>query len=150
MPRQPKPNELTILSKNQNGITPGPNSSPINLQGVDLSSFGGDFSQASGSSERRSPPLQHPQSPPLSPRLFDRNGGRSFFGNFNKAKRTPTDLAAKELETAGRTSPREEEAEPSASSISQVYHLRKAPGSTPELSLVTGAENVGKASLDGM
>jgi hypothetical protein len=150
MPRQAKPNELTLLSNTENGITPGPNSSPINLQGVDLSSFGGDFTQAPGSTERRSPPLQHPQSPPLSPRLFDRNGGRSFFGNFNKSKRTQTDLAAKEQESAGRTATREEEAEPSTSSISQVYHLRKAPGSTPELSLVPGAENVGKTSLDGM
>jgi hypothetical protein len=149
MPPKSKPNDLTILAKPNNGITPGPNSSPINLQGVDLSSIGGDLTSASGSSERRSPPIQQQQSPPLSPRLFDRNGGRSFFGNFNKSKRTQTDLAAKELEPNARTGTREEEVEPSTSSISQIYHLRKAPGSTPELSLVAGAENVGKPSLDG-
>ena len=45
MPRQPKPADLTILSKPDNGVPPGPNSSPINLQGVDLSSFGGIFEQ---------------------------------------------------------------------------------------------------------
>jgi hypothetical protein len=144
MPPKSKPNDLTILAKPNNGIAPGPNSSPINLQGVDLSSIGGDVS----SGERRSPPVQQ-QSPPLSPRLFDRNGGRSFFGNFNKSKRTQTDLAAKEQEPVTRTGTRDQEVEPSTSSISQIYHLRKAPGSTPELSLVAGAENGGKHSLDG-
>lgn len=38
---------------------------------------------------------------------------------------------------------------PESGSMSKIYHLRKAPGSTPELSLVSSAESVAKAQNEG-
>lgn len=35
-------------------------------------------------------------------------------------------------------------------SMSKIYHLRQAPGSTPELSLVSSAESVAKGHDEGM
>jgi len=39
---------------------------------------------------------------------------------------------------------------PESGSMSKVYHLRQAPGSTPELSLVSSAESVAKGNDEGM
>ena len=39
---------------------------------------------------------------------------------------------------------------PESGSMSKIYHLRQAPGSTPELSLVSSAESVAKGHDEGM
>lgn len=39
---------------------------------------------------------------------------------------------------------------PESSSMSKIYHLRKAPGSTPELSLVSSADGAAKGQNEGM
>ncbi|KAK3064190.1 hypothetical protein LTR53_018586, partial [Teratosphaeriaceae sp. CCFEE 6253] len=65
MQRHQKPSNLTINSKSAAEAAQtsnGPASSPIHLEGVDLSSFGGDFG---GNVLTTLPPL--PSSPPTSP-----------------------------------------------------------------------------------
>jgi hypothetical protein len=43
----------------------------------------------------------------------------------------------------------DDELRPNSSSMQKIYHLRKNPGSTPELSLVGSKENVRKGSSEG-
>ncbi len=43
----------------------------------------------------------------------------------------------------------ENDAHRPGSSMAKIYQLKKNPGSTPELSLVGSAENVGKMPVDG-
>lgn len=150
MPRQskPKPAGLTInpkteLERRRDGDSPDPKSSPINLEGIDLSSFGGDI----GPEFANLPPL--PQSPPLMPPPSPGH------------RRDPSKTAVNNFKT--RISPEQEQRErgqvrqvkddsdyrPASSSMSKIYHLRKNPGSTPELSLVGSAENVSKHTVEG-
>ena len=177
MPRQPKPADLVLLPPSEHEAAgTGPRSSPIDLQGVDLSSLGGPFapeadatgaatansnsnntSNSNSNSNSKPSPL-HPSSssssPPLSPRLFDRGPSRNFFGNF-KAKRSPPPVEEQQqqrTDTPGSNgaAAHGEELRPGTSSLSKVYHLRKAPGSTPELSLVAGGETHRKTSSERM
>jgi len=142
MPRQPKPTDLTINLKSANEsahTSSGPNSSPIN---VDLSSFGGDI--GGGGQITSLPPL--PASPPTSPRHY-RDPSKGFLGNF-KTRMTPDQV--QHMRSQKRQVKEEDDTYgPNSSSMSKIYHLRKNPGSTPELSLVGGAENVGKPGGDG-
>ena len=84
MPRHSKPADLALQNGNglQNGVQPGPNSSPMNLQGVDLGSFGGGFEHdvAAG----LTPLPAQPQSPPGSPRsaAHNRDPSKNFLSNF--------------------------------------------------------------------
>lgn len=150
MPRQAKskPTDLTINANvapvnTRGNATPDPRSSPMNLQGIDLSSFGGDI----GMDIESLPPL--PQSPPIppSPGLQKREQSITNGANGVKTRTKP------EPETRDQRSLRQvkddEDFRPSSSSMSKIYHLRKNPGSTPELSLVGSKENVRKQSNEG-
>lgn len=150
MPRQSKskPAGLTInakpdLQRTKDGDSPDPKSSPMNLEGIDLSSFGGDI----GPEFANLPPL--PQSPSLVPPQspgHNRDPSKTFLNNF-KTRTMP------EQEQRERTQIRQvkddNDYRPGSSSVSKIYHLRKDPGSTPELSLVGSAENVGKHNSEG-
>ena len=151
MPRQskPKPSALTIDSKaepemKKDGDSPDPKSSPMNLEGIDLSSFGGDI----GPDFATLPPL--PQSPPLqppSPPSHKRDPSRTFLTNF-KTRRSP-EQEQRDQRSQIRQVKDDSEYRPGSSSMSKIYHLRKDPGSTPELSLLGSAENVRKRSSEG-
>ena len=152
MPRQSKskPAGLTInpkpdleRRKDKDGDSPDPKSSPMNLQGIDLSSFGGDV----GPDYATLPPL--PQSPPLMPPPSPRtrsDPSRSVVTNFKT--RIPPESEQKERGQVRQVKD-DDEYRPGSSSMSKIYHLRKNPGSTPELSLVGSAENVSKQSVEG-
>ena len=143
-----KPANLTIDSKTdvlkaQNGgdISPAQTSPmSLNLAGIDLSSFGGDFTTPLISL----PAL--PQSPPTSPRL-EKESSKTFLNSFK------TRLASEQDQRAEfprrRQTKDDDDFRPTSSSVSKIYHLRKNPGSTPELSLVNSAEGDRKASEDG-
>ncbi|KAK4546030.1 hypothetical protein LTR36_002167 [Oleoguttula mirabilis] len=135
MPRSPRPTDLTINLKSASETaqtSSGPNTSPIN---VDLSSFGGDFTGTLTSL----PPL--PSSPPTSPR-HQRDPSKNFLSNF-KNRTVPEH---EQQQSQIRQVKEDDEAyRPGSSSMSKIYHLRKNPGSTPELSLVGSAESVGKS-----
>ena len=115
----------------------------MNLEGIDLSSFGGDI----GPDFATLPPL--PQSPPLMPPSpgHKRDPSRNFLTNFKT--RTSPEQEQREQKSQIRQVKDDSEYRPSSSSVSKIYHLRKDPGSTPELSLVGSAENVGKRSSEG-
>ena len=115
----------------------------MNLQGIDLSSFGGDV----GPDYATLPPL--PQSPPLMPPPSPRtrsDPSRSVVTNFKT--RIPPESEQKERGQVRQVKD-DDEYRPGSSSMSKIYHLRKNPGSTPELSLVGSAENVSKQSVEG-
>lgn len=116
------PKELT-LKLSEAATKPNvsrPNSSPIALQGIDLSSIEGSFPLS------QLPPL--PLSPPP-PGMKDHSSSPMLDA-------VPRPQAA--------PNSKEEDDKPS-SSVSKIYHLRQVPGSTPELSLVDN----GKTTLDG-
>ena len=143
MPRQskPKPAELSITpaagpQKSKTVESPDSRSSPMDLAGIDLSSFGGDI----GPEFATLPPL--PQSPPI-PQSPGHQRDQSKTSAYNAKGRS-----ASEQEPRGqiRQVKDDEEYRPGSSSMSKIYHLRKAPGSTPELSLLGSAENIRKQS----
>lgn len=140
-----KPANLTINAKRSNDpelSQPPPQPSPmLNLEGIDLSSFGGDFPAGL----INLPAL--PQSPPTSPRLDRETSSNAFLPTFKSRLTSEQDQRAEP--PARRPTRDDEEYRPSSSSMSKIYHLRKNPGSTPELSLVGSAENVRKHSEDG-
>lgn len=137
MPRHPKPTELALHNGQNGGVIPGPNSSPMNLQGVDLTSFGGGFEHDVAAGLTPLPPL--PNSPPSSPRTTQ-GQGRNFLNTFKKQE--------PRQQSNSRQGSNEDE-RPNTSSMSKIYHLRKNPGSTPELSLVGSNENVHKETTEG-
>lgn len=149
MPRHSKPSELALQNGNgpQNGVQPGPNSSPMNLQGVDLGSFGGGFEHdlAAG----LTPLPAQPQSPPGSPRTaaHNRDPSKNFLSNFKN--RISPEQEQRQKKDLRQGSHEDDECRPGTSSMSKIYHLRKNPGSTPELSLVGSQDNVRKESTDG-
>lgn len=133
MPRHLKPTDLTIATETAQASS-GPNSSPIN---VDLSSFGGEF----GGNLASLPPL--PSSPPTSPR-HHRDPSKNLLSNF-KNRISPGQEQQQQRGQIRQVKEEDDAYGPGSSSMSKIYHLRKNPGSTPELSLVGSAENVGKA-----
>jgi len=131
---------LTSVHGNNNERT-RPISSPIALEGIDLSSIeGGIGGLISGSS------------PPRSPRHHRDQSNNSITGVMaGKSRENSTDRL-KERQDPRSKAPQSREGEdyrPGSSSMSKIYHLRKAPGSTPELSLVGSAESVAKESSNG-
>jgi len=143
MSPKPRTTELTLnVHSVPSNDGEGPNSSPI---AVDLSSFGGDFPGAQLTSL---PPLHSTpspySSPPASPR-HTRDASKNFLSNF-KNRISPE----QEREQGRHAKEAEDDAyQPGTSSMSKIYHLKKNPGSTPELSLVGSAENVGKIAGEG-
>ncbi|CAK4029439.1 uncharacterized protein RCC_04181 [Lecanosticta acicola] len=153
MPRQSKPSELSLQAQNGSSktIATGANNSPgVNLQGVDLGSFGGGFEHDVASGLTPLPPQSAPQSPPGSPRLQhgqSRDSSKTFLSNFKN--RISPDSEQKQKKDSRQGSSEDSEYRPSTSSMSKVYHLRNNPGSTPELSLVGSNENTGKEQTPG-
>lgn len=107
----------------------------MGLEGIDLSSFGGDIGPY--------PPL--PQSPPLPP---PPSPGLRKDPSKNSVNNSKTREHPKERGQIQQVKD-DSEYRPGSSSMSKIYHLRKDAGSTPELSLVGSAENVGKQSGEG-
>lgn len=143
MPRQPqKPSTLkTDIAKAKDGDELPPKSSPMTLEGIDLSSFSGDVSSQITSL----PPL--PSSPPHSPPRHNRESSRKLLVNLKS--RTGSEPQPRERSQMRQTAKDDEEYRPNSSSMSKIYHLRKNPGSTPELSLVGSAENARRQSSEG-
>lgn len=143
MPRQSKPAELTLQA--QNGSHNAANSSPINLEGVDLGSFGGGFEHdiAAGLTPL---PKDLPQSP-ISPRATHSSGREPSKGFLSSLKSRVGSEQEQKRDTR-QAKDREEEYRPNTSSMSKIYHLRNNPGSTPELSLVGSNENMRKDSIE--
>jgi hypothetical protein len=151
MPRQarPKPADLTINSKvggkenRKSDASLDPKSSPMNLEGIDLSSFGGDI----GMDVASLPPL--PSSPPVPPLPNgQQKGEQSKSLALTSKPRTMSEPETKEQRQI-RQAKDDDELRPNSSSMQKIYHLRKNPGSTPELSLVGSKENVRKGSSEG-
>ena len=92
------------------------------------------------------PPL--PQSPPipLSPSFHQPEHKTHIAGLKSRAISEPE---VKDPRSQIRQVKDDEDYRPSSSSVSKIYHLRKNPGSTPELSLVGSRENVRKQSAEG-
>lgn len=149
MPRQPKPSDLNFHTKIgvENGFQTGPQSSPMNLQGVDLGSFGGGFEYdvAAGLTPLPREKSMHPQSPPGSPRMHNRESSKNILSTF-KNKISP-DQEQKKESRHGKNE--KEECRPATSSMSKIYHLRNNPGSAPSLSLVESQEDGGERSSEG-
>ena len=142
MQRHPKPTNLTINSESAVEAaqgTSGPASSPMHLEGVDLSSFGGEFG---GNTLTSIPPM--PSSPPSSPG-HRRGQSKNILGTFKSRSQEHAQQKAQQP----RHMKDENDAHRPGSSMAKIYQLKKNPGSTPELSLVGSAENVGKMPVDG-
>ncbi|KAK0347187.1 hypothetical protein LTR02_000847 [Friedmanniomyces endolithicus] len=141
MQRHPKPTNLTINSKSAVEAaqgTSGPASSPMHLEGVDLSSFGGEFG---GNTLTSIPPM--PSSPPTSPG-HRRGQSKNILGTFKSRAQEH----AQQKSHQPRHVKDENDAHRPGSSMAKIYQLKKNPGSTPELSLVGSAENVGKMPVN--
>lgn len=138
-PTNPADLSIDLRSANE-GKADRPTSSPINLEGVDLSSFGGDFTGL----DLPSLPLRQ-RSPPSSPRQQQRDpASKNLLNNFKSRISPGPDSKGQMQEQMNRTTENGEDYRQGNSSMSKIYHLRKAAGSTPELSLVGSAENVNK------
>ncbi|KXT18185.1 hypothetical protein AC579_7715 [Pseudocercospora musae] len=152
MPRHPKPSELSLQQtqnggSGSNGAHTSQQSSPMNLQGVDLGSFGGDFQHdvASGLTPlpQEKPTYPQPQSPPGSPRQHNRD--TSFLSSFKSKKSSPKEDQKKDTRQGKND---KDDYRPNTGSMSKIYHLRNNPGSTPELSLLGSNENIQKQSSE--
>jgi hypothetical protein len=114
----------------------------MNMQGVDLGSFGGGFEHEGFAAGLTTIPKDRPfipQSPPASPKQHNRDSSKNFLSNFKSKKVSDSEHKREDRD----------EYRPTTSSVSKIDHLRNNPGSTPELSLVGSQENIGKDSLEG-
>lgn len=148
MPRNAKPDALQLSLDNVTTKTSAsrPNSSPIALEGIDLSSIEGSFTFSLSSL----PPLPSSPAPLSSPPEYRdpvKNQLDTTLLNNKSSERLP--LTSEQVDTLWPGWEDEDVLRPSSSSMSKIYHLRKAPGSTPELSLVGSADSVSKSTLDG-
>lgn len=153
MPRHGNPKELTInltAVDDRHAPRDRPISSPIALEGIDLSSIDGGIGLTS------LPPL--PASPPASsPSSRKTSASKSLLSTLKSRSREVSrersrERALQEQQESKNQVRRMQEQDgrlPESGSMSKIYHLRKAPGSTPELSLVSSAESVAKAQNEG-
>lgn len=122
-----------------------PISSPIALEGIDLSSIEGGIGGLSHHNALAS-------SPPRSPR-HNRDPSKNSITDVmaGKTREPSRDRLKEQQDPRGQVQQGRdgEEYRPGSSSMSKIYHLRKAPGSTPELSLVGSAESVAKDGNNG-
>jgi hypothetical protein len=155
MPRHGNPKELTInltAVDDRHAPRDRPTSSPIALEGIDLSSIDGGIGHSSVL-----PAL--PASPPASsPSSRKTSASKSILSTFNKSQSRENssdrseETALQEQQESKNQARRMQEQEgrvPETGSMSKVYHLRKAAGSTPELSLVSSAESIAKGQNEG-
>jgi len=154
MPRHGNPKELTIhLTADDDRHAPRdrPISSPIALEGIDLSSIDGGIGHSPLPALPASPPASSPSSRKTS-------ASKSILATLNNtrsrenSRERSAERALQEQQEAKDQARRVQEQEgrvPETGSMSKVYHLRKAPGSTPELSLVSSAESVAKGQNEG-
>jgi hypothetical protein len=143
-PRQQRPTDLTINLKSAAEaaqISNGPNSSPINLEGVDLSSFGGDIGGATALTSL--PPL--PSSPPSSPR-HNREPSKNFLRNIANRSQPDKEQARGQIRQVQDERDVHSRGSNGSNSMAHVYKLRKNVGSSPELTVVGSTESVGKAA----
>lgn len=139
MPQPAKPDALRVsLEPNaETDDAPDTESSPINLHGVDITSMDGGVGLTS------LPPL--PGSP-TSPRHSRDTKG--FFGHL-KGSKSQHRIPAEQPGRLVRGVSEGEEDSSGAGSMSRIYHLKKNPGSTPELSLVGSTESFDRDPADG-
>ena len=153
MPRHGNPKELTInltAVDDRHAPRDRPISSPIALEGIDLSSIDGGIGHASQSALPASPPASSPSSRKTS-------ASKSILSNFRSRSREDErersrERALQEQQESKNQTRRMQEQEgrlPESGSMSKIYHLRKAPGSNPELSLVGSAEGAAKGQDEG-
>jgi hypothetical protein len=100
-----------------------------------------------------------PASPPASsPSSRKTSASKSILSTFNKSQSRENssdrseETALQEQQESKNQARRMQEQEgrvPETGSMSKVYHLRKAAGSTPELSLVSSAESIAKGQNEG-
>jgi len=139
-----------------------PTSSPIVLEGVDLSSIDGGIGQKSQPS-LPSLPASPLASSPLSRKTSASKSILSPFKSLSReasrersrerARQQQQKQQYQEQQKSKHQERRMQEQEgrlPESGSMSKIYHLRQAPGSTPELSLVSSAESVAKGHDEGM
>lgn len=149
MPGHENPNDRSLklsIDSEKHRAVPRPISSPIALEGVDLSSIEGSFPLS------LLPPL--PASPPppgLTKHFRDpikNNIDDALEPELPRGGSSHSDQAGVEQR---RQWMRDEDdtLRPSSSSMSKIYHLRKTPGSTPELSLVGSVDSSAKTPLQG-
>nr|POE63645.1 hypothetical protein CFP56_04548 [Quercus suber] len=136
-PRANKPADLTF-NQRASDETSGPQTSPI---GVDLSTFSGP-GEPNDVGIAQLPPL--PQSPPTSPSL-SRDQSKGFLSNL-KHRISPEQEQRPQIHLKHED---DEAYRPGSSSMAKLYHLKKNPGSTPELSLVRSAESGAKQPSEG-
>lgn len=152
MPKHQNPRDLSLRLPDHPNAPSRPTSSPIALEGIDLSSIEGSFALSN------LPPL--PSSPPPNSLGHDRDPSK---GALDGVLRDSSRERPQHSDQKDRTA-RQKDNDPddpaaaadeslppgSSGSMSKVYHLRKGPGSTQELSLVGSAESVSKPSVEGM
>jgi len=153
MPRHGNPKELTInltAVDDRHAPRDRPISSPIALEGIDLSSIDGGIGLTSLPALPASPPASSPSSRKTS-------ASKSILSSFKSRSREASrersrERALQEQQESKNQARRMQEQEgrvPESGSMSKVYHLRNTPGSTPELSLVSSAESVAKGQNEG-
>jgi hypothetical protein len=154
MPRHDNPKELAInltAVDDRHAPRDRPISSPIALEGIDLSSIDGGIGLTSLPALPASPPASSPSSRKTS-------ASKSILSTFKSRSREASRERSREralqeqqeLRNQARRMQEEQEGRvPETGSMSKVYHLRKAAGSTPELSLVSSAESVTKGQNEG-
>lgn len=169
MPRHGNPKELTInLTAEDDRHAPRdrPTSSPIALEGVDLSSIDGGIGQKSLSSLPSLPASPLASSPSLRKTSASKSILSPFKSRSREASRERSRERARQLQLQQQQKQQYQEQKklihqehrmqeqegrlPESGSMSKIYHLRQAPGSTPELSLVSSAESVAKGHDEGM
>ncbi|KAK5107461.1 hypothetical protein LTR62_001259 [Meristemomyces frigidus] len=146
-PNKTRPTDLTINLKSAAEAaqsSAGPHSSPIILEGVDLSSFGEDIGPGSSAPPPSLPPLPHsPSSSPRHNREISKNILRQLGHKSSKAEQGRAGgqvRQVKDEQDAYRPT--------NSSSMAAVYQLKKNVGSSPELSLVGSTENIVRDSED--
>jgi hypothetical protein len=153
MPRHGNPKELTInltAVDDRHAPRDRPTSSPIALEGIDLSSIDGGIGLTSLPALPASPPASSPSSrkTSASKSILSTLKSRSREASRERSKERALQQQ-QELKNQARRTQEQEGLVPESGSMSKVYHLRNTPGSTPELSLVSSAESVAKAQNEG-
>lgn len=155
MPRHGNPKELTInltAVDDRHAPPDRPISSPIALEGIDLSTIDGGVGLTSLPPLPASPPDSSPSSRKTSaPKgILNTLKSRSREVSRERSRERSSQDQQRDTNKQPRQMQEQEGRLPESSSMSKIYHLRKAPGSTPELSLVSSADGAAKGQNEGM